>query len=596
MNNQHSKRLKAVRAEMGRLNIDAFIVPHEDEYLLEEVPEHNNRLKWLNGFTGTVGVAVVLKETAIMFVDGRYKVQVSEQVDEQLYYFQNLSEFEKHDWLGKALSTKSRIGLDPKLHTFAWYNEFVQACTLHQVTCVDIAKNIIDQCWKDRPHKKSQPVEILADKYHGKPSKIKRTQTGEALKASNVDCAIITSLDSISWLLNLRGRDVPCLPVFFSTAIINKNGDVICFLALENITENITSSFDCGVSFKAEQERDKYFLSLTNQVIQVDPQKVNADTMNVLRNNSNTIVESLDPISLLKAQKNVIELSGFKACHLRDASAVVNFLAWLDDNINSKVFYDEAVLSNKLESYRMKDALYQQPSFDTVSASGSNAAMCHYNHKDSMPKLMTNNSIYLVDSGAHYLDGSTDVTRTVAIGKVSSEQKRMATLVLKGHISLAQMKFPYGTTGQHLDAFARQYLWQHGYDYAHGTGHGVGHYLNVHEGPQRIAKFNSEVTLLSGMVVSIEPGYYRESEFGIRHENLYFIKESEALVGAEIPMLAFEVLTHVPFDKSLIDHNLLSQSEIDWLNNYHQQVYRHISPLIHDTSSINWLRSATMAI
>lgn len=595
MNNQYSARLKAVRVEMAKLDLKAFIVPHEDEYLLEEVPEHNNRLKWLSGFTGTAGLVVVLSDSAIMFVDGRYKVQVSEQVDKQQYSFQDLSEFENHHWLENILSTQDRIGIDPNLHAFAWYNKFVQACIQRQIACVDIAENLIDLCWENRPDKKTNQINVLEDKYHGKACSIKRAEVGNSLKAANVDCAIITSLDSICWLLNLRGDDIPCLPVFFGTVIIEKSGNVICFLALDSLNDNIVSRFDSGVSFQSESERDKYLLSLSNQVIQIDPLTINAGTVSLLQNEGIKIVESLDPISVLKAQKNSTELSGFRACHLRDATAVVHFLAWFDDTIDSKNFYDEAVLSNKLESYRVNEWLYQQPSFDTVSAVGSNAAMCHYNHKDSTPKLMTNNSLYLVDSGAHYLDGSTDVTRTVAIGKASNEQIKMATLVLKGHIALAQMRFPHGTTGQHLDAFARQYLWQYGYDYAHGTGHGVGHYLNVHEGPQRIAKFNSKVALLPGMVVSIEPGYYREGQFGIRHENLYFVKESETLAGEEVPMLEFEVLTYVPFDKKLIDKTLLDQREINWLNNYHRNVYSHISTRVND-ASIAWLMSATKTL
>jgi Xaa-Pro aminopeptidase len=540
-------------------------------------------------------VVIVFKDKAIMFVDGRYKVQVTEQVTDKLYSFKSLSEFEGNSWLDQELTSHNRIGVDLKLHAFSWYKRFIEVSAEKSIHCISIGQNLIDLCWKERPDKKLSQIKVLEEKYHGQSSQLKRTAVGDLLKATKVDSAIITSLDAISWLLNLRGRDIPCLPVFYATVIINQNGDVICFLDLKKMAKNIKSSFDSGVSFQCKSFLDKHLLSISDKIIQIDPLTINACLVELLQKDGVEIVESLDPISLLKAQKNSTELLGFKACHLRDANAVINFLSWLAHNTDSKNFYDEATLSNKLESYRANDGLYQQPSFDTVSAVGSNAAMCHYNHNDSTPKLMTNNSIYLVDSGAHYLDGSTDVTRTVAIGKVTNEQIKMATLVLKGHIALAQMKFPHGTSGQHLDAFARQYLWQHGYDYAHGTGHGVGHYLNVHEGPQRIAKFNSEVALLPGMIVSIEPGYYREGKFGIRHENLYFVKESESLAGAEIPILEFEVLTYVPFDQKLVDKALLSQSEINWLNNYHRKVNSHISPLVNDTS-ITWLKRATKAI
>jgi len=592
MNTEYSARLKAVRFEMARLDLDAFIIPHEDEYLLEEVSESNNRLKWLCGFSGTAGAVIVLKNEAIMFVDGRYKVQVTEQVDEQLYDFRSLSEFENNNWLEKTLTNHARIGVDLKLHTYAWFKRFTEILSQKNISCIAIEQNLIDLCWKDRPDKEPSQIFLLENKYHGKSSRLKRTEVGDLLKAAKVDCAVITSLDAICWILNLRGQDIPCLPVFYATAIINQNGDVFCFLDLNKLPKDINSNFECEISFQCESKLDDYLLSISNKIIQIDPQTINAGLVKFIAKDGVEIVESLDPTSLLKSKKNATEIEGMKACHIRDGSCVVNFLSWLESEVNSSNLYDEAMLSNKLESYRAQDSLYQQPSFDTVSAVGSNAAMCHYNHKDSTAKTMLNNSIYLVDSGAHYLDGSTDVTRTIAIGDVTKDQKKLATLVLKGHIALAAMKFPHGTTGQHLDAFARQYLWQHGYDYAHGTGHGVGHYLNVHEGPQRIAKFNSNVALLPGMIVSIEPGYYRESEFGIRHENLYLIKECEMLSDAEIPMLMFEVLTYVPFDQNLINKALLSQDETDWLNNYHLQVNSKISPLINK-ASINWLVEAT---
>jgi Xaa-Pro aminopeptidase len=597
MNIQYNARLKAVREKMEQLNLDALIVPHEDEYLLEEVSEYNNRLKWLSGFSGTAGVAVVLKDRAIMYVDGRYKVQVAEQVNKQLFFFSNLSEFENNSWLTQELPKHARIGVDLKLHSFSWYKLFTRAVNQEHMNCIALVHNLIDSCWQERPNKEINSVELLEEKYHGKPDNIKRAEVSDLLKAANVDSTIITGLDAICWLLNLRGQDVPCLPVFYATVVINQNGGVICFLDLQKLPEPIKTSFDCDVSFQCESELENYLSSISSNVIQIDPQTINAGLVELLHKNDDNveIVEGLDPINLLKSQKNAIEIAGIKACHLRDGSAVVNFLSWLDVNTRLNIFNDEAYLSNKLEDFRKKDSLYQQPSFDTVSAVASNGAMCHYNHKDTTAKLMENNSIYLVDSGAHYLDGSTDVTRTVAIGSANDEQKKMATLVLKGHIALAKMKFPQGTTGQHVDAFARQYLWQQGYDYAHGTGHGVGHNLNVHEGPQRIAKFNSEVALLPGMVVSIEPGYYREGEFGIRHENLYLVKESKTPMGAEIPMLQFDVLTYAPFDQNLIVKKLLSEDEIDWLNSYHQMVYDCIEPLISDANT-KWLAMATKSL
>lgn len=593
MKNTYSSRLQAVRNKMAKLNLDAFIVPHEDQYLLEEVAEYNNRLKWLSGFTGTAGVVVILKNREIMFVDGRYQVQVAEQVNNALFEFECLSTFSSNDWADKLLPSEVLIGVDCKLHAFSWYKKFTQALSKSGKYCLTVEENLIDLCWIERPSKNIKPITFLQEKYHGKSSKLKIKQVAQRLKSNNVNNAIITNLDSICWLLNLRGRDIPCLPVFYATAIISENSEVLCFLDLKKLPKDITIQFEPSVSFRCESELDSYLAAISSERIQIDPETINAAMVNLLIKDDVEIIENLDPVSLLKSEKNAVEIAGFKNCHLRDGSAVVAFLAWLEQTTSALVFYDEKVLSDRLESMRLKDSLYQEASFETVSAVGSNAAMCHYNHKDTTPALMTNNSVYLFDSGGHYLDGTTDVTRTVAIGQVTNEQIKMATLVLKGHIALATLKFPQGTTGQHIDALARQHLWQHGYDYAHGTGHGVGHYLNVHEGPQRIAKFNSGVALAAGMVVSIEPGYYREGEFGIRHENLYMIKESEMPVGAEVKTLQFEVLTHVPFDRKLIDKTMLSEQEINWLNQYHHRVYHHIASLSNETNKA-WLAKATM--
>ena len=593
MNNKYSSRLQAVRNEMAKLNIDAFIVPHEDEYLLEEVAEYNNRLKWLSGFTGTAGAAVILKDKAILFVDGRYTVQVAEQVDNALFEFECLSTFNNNRWLAKLLPQDSLVGVDLKLHAYSWYKKFTECVDNAGSRCKKVEQNLIDICWLERPIKQINTIRLLEEKYHGKSSKLKIKHVAQRLKSNNVNSAIITNLDSICWLLNLRGRDIPCLPVFYATAIISENSEVLCFLDLQKLPKDINIQIEPNVSLRCDSELDSYLAAISSQKIQIDPESINAAMVNLLIKDDVEIIENLDPVSLLKSEKNPVEILGFKSCHLRDGSAVVAFLAWLEQTTSAQVFYDEQALSDKLESMRLKDSLYQEASFETVSAVGSNAAMCHYNHKDTTAALMTNNSVYLFDSGGHYLDGTTDVTRTVAIGQVTAEQIKMATLVLKGHIALATLKFPQGTTGQHIDALARQHLWQHGYDYEHGTGHGVGHYLNVHEGPQRIAKFNSGVALAAGMVVSIEPGYYREGEFGIRHENLYLIKESEMPVGAEVKTLQFEVLTHVPFDRRLINKAMLTEQEINWLNQYHQRVYHHIAPLSNETNKA-WLAKATM--
>ncbi|MBH0017116.1 aminopeptidase P family protein [Pseudoalteromonas sp. NGC95] len=595
MKSQYNYRIQAVRNEMAKLDLDAFVVPHEDEYLLEEVSDCNNRLKWISGFTGTAGVAVVLKDDVIFFVDGRYSVQVTKQVDGELFSFESMAVFESNSWIDSLLPPSAKIGIDSSLHSFDWFSKFISKVAIEGRKSLPLKNNLIDLCWTNRPTKISTNVKLIDEKYCGKSSITKCKEVAGVLCKAGVDRLIITNLESTCWLLNLRGSDIPCLPVFYSTSIIDQNAEVICFLDLTTLDEKLKSSFKHNVSFKCITQLDEYLLSISNCVTQIDPKVINAHMARLLQKPDVNVIQSSDPIGLLKAQKNPIEITGMKACHIRDGAALINFLSWLDLQVREQTFYDEAQLADKLETFRTVDELYQEPSFDTVSAVGSNGAMCHYNHKDTIAKLMTNNTIYLVDSGAHYLDGTTDVTRTVAIGKATKEQIKMATLVLKGHISLATIRFPFGTTGQQLDAFARQHLWQKGYDYEHGTGHGVGHYLNVHEGPQRIAKANSNVALLPGMVVSIEPGYYRQDEFGIRHENLYVVKESLNISGSDINMLCFEVLTHVPFDRRLIDKAELTKCEIEWLNTYHEMVYRLISPLI-DTRSNAWLLKETTAL
>lgn len=364
---------------------------------------------------------------------------------------------------------------------------------------------------------------------------------------------------------------------------------------LDKLPAGIAEHVGEGVSFIAEADTAAALRQLGRIRLLADPDAANVWSQLLAEEGGAQLVAGPDPVALPKAQKNQAELAGIRACHIRDGVAVTRFLAWLDAQVARGRLHDEATLAEQLHSYRLQDPLYQEPSFDTISAAGSNAAMCHYNHQNATPAQLTPDSLYLVDSGAQYLDGTTDVTRTVAIGQASAEMKKMTTLVLKGHIALAQMKFPAGTSGQQLDGFARQYLWQHGYDYDHGTGHGVGHFLSVHEGPQRIAKNANGVALLPGMVVSNEPGYYRAGAFGIRLENLVTVRPCPALSGAEREMLEFETLTLIPLDRRLIDTELLTVNEIDWFNHYQQSVFTALAP--HMTGDdLVWLTQAVRAI
>ncbi len=595
MSVQTANRLEAIRHQLNQHHLDAFIVPRADEYLGEYVPECNERLHWLTGFTGSAGMAIVLKQTAAIFVDGRYTVQVKQQVDANHYQYLSLTDTPQIPWLIEQLPAGAKVGVDARLHSFSWFQNAQEQLNKADIELVAVSENPIDKHWQDRPAAPTATIQLFSEQNAGLSSQEKRTQIGQLIKKAGADSALISALDSFCWLLNIRGNDVPRLPVVLGTALLHNNGDMVLFTDLNKLPQGTEQHVGVGVTFKAETELAAALSSLNGVKLLADPDSANAWMQLTAQQHGAKLIVGQDPVALPKAQKNHAELAGMRACHIRDGVAVSRFLAWLDAEVAANHLYDEAVLADKLESFRLEDSQYQEPSFDTISATGANAAMCHYNHNNDTPATMTMNSIYLVDSGAQYLDGTTDVTRTIAIGNVTDEQRKMVTLVLKGHITLDQARFPKGTTGQQLDAFARQYLWQHGFDYDHGTGHGVGHFLSVHEGPQRIGKNLNSVPLLAGMVLSNEPGYYRADAFGIRIENLVEVRPCAALKDAEREMYEFNALTLIPIDARLIDKQLLTTEEIAWFNAYHQRVRETLAPLMQG-DELNWLLNTTEAI
>ena len=590
-----ASRLDAVRSEMAKDNLDAFIIPRADEYLGEYVPQRNERLEWISKFSGSAGMVIVLKDSAVIFTDGRYTVQVKLQVDGELFQYLSLTDTPQIQWLADTLTADARIGYDPRLHPLSWQKKALSTLTKASMQLIAVNDNPIDLHWHHRPAASNAPAILFDDQSAGKTSQQKRIEIGKIVAKSGADMALITSLDSFCWLLNIRGSDVPRLPVILGAALLHANGDTVLFTQLDKLPTGIVAHVGEGVSFRAEAELLSALNQLSGVKLLADPNSANAWSQLTAEQAGAILIAGFDPVSLTKAQKNPNELAGIKACHIRDGAAVTRFLAWLDNEVATGNFYDEGQLADKLETFRLSDPQYREPSFDTISAVGGNAAMCHYNHNNGTPALMANNSLYLVDSGAQYLDGTTDVTRTIAIGQVSDEQRKMVTLVLKGHIALDQARFPRGTTGQQLDGFARQFLWQHGFDYDHGTGHGVGHFLSVHEGPQRIAKNSNDVALLPGMVLSNEPGYYRANEFGIRLENLVYVRPCEALAGIEREIFEFDALTMIPMDSRLIEKSLLTDAEISWFNDYHRLVLNKLSPLMQG-DELAWLKNATKAI
>ena len=588
------QRLLALRQLMLQANIDALIVPRSDEYLGEYLPAHNERLLWISGFTGSAGAAVILREKAAVFVDGRYTVQVRKQVNGKLFEYCDLLEQPPAQWLSQQLPGSSVVACDPRLHSLRWYRDTQSTLAAADIFLQALDENLIDRCWLQRPEARVLPALLLGQEFTGESSLCKRQRIARKVEASACDAALIFAPDSVSWLLNIRGRDIPQLPVVQAFALLSATGAVTLFVNPGRVPEGFSAHVGENVTVRTESEASEVLSSFDGKRVLADPDTANAWTQLMLQSGGATLVAGEDPVLIPKACKNAVELSGTRSAHSRDAVAETRFLAWLDAEVAAGRLHDEAILADKLLGFRAGNEHFQELSFDTISAAGANAAMAHYNHLNAHPAALSMNSVYLVDSGAQYTDGTTDITRTVAIGDPGEELRHMFTLVLKGHIALDQARFPAGTTGTQLDALARQFLWREGFDFDHGTGHGVGVFLSVHEGPQRISKQPSRVALRPGMIVSNEPGYYRDGAYGIRCENLVVVTEV-ATSGGERPMLGFEALTLAPFDRRLLDVDILTAEELQWLNQYHQRVMHEIGPLLVESDRA-WLAQATAPI
>ena len=593
MHNDTQSRVNAIREWLAQHNIDALLVPHEDEYLGEYVPAHNERLHWLTGLTGSAGAAVITKDKAAIFVDGRYTVQVTKQVPADLFEYRHLIEEPALDWIKDHLAKRASVAIDPRMHNSAWL-DMAQAKLVSALELKILDNNPIDELWHDRPAPVVSDVRLMATEAVGQSSESKRQEIAELVKKADADSAVITALDSICWLLNVRGLDVSRLPVLLSHAILHSDSSVEYFLDPARLPAEFDAHVGAGVTVHHPEALQARLETLTGKNVLVDPATSNAWFKLVLQNAGASVVSKADPCLMPKAAKNAVEIAGMKACHIRDGVAMSKFLSWLDAEVVAGNLHDEAALADKLEAFRSEDPTLMDLSFDTISAAGGNAAMCHYNHENQPePGKLELNTLYLVDSGGQYLDGTTDITRTIAIGQPSQEMIKQFTLALKGHIGVARARFPKGTRGYQIDTLARQHLWAEGYDYDHGTGHGVGHFLSVHEGPASISKKQIDVPLTEGMVLSNEPGYYRADAFGIRIENLELVVETPT--NGDFPVLSFESLTRCPIDKRNINVDMLTRPELAWLNDYHQKVWDEISPLVEGDVK-EWLRQATLPI
>ncbi|EGR2724325.1 aminopeptidase P family protein [Vibrio parahaemolyticus] len=593
MHNDTLSRVNAIREWLTQHNIDALLIPHEDEYLGEYVPAHNERLHWLTGFTGSAGAAVITQDKAAIFVDGRYTVQVTKQVPSELFEYRHLIEEPALDWIQDNLITNASVAIDPRMHSSAWL-DMAQAKLAGKLELNILSSNPIDELWHDRPAPVVSDVRLMPTEAVGQSSESKRKEIAQLVAKAGADSAVITALDSICWLLNVRGLDVSRLPVLLSHAILHADSSVEYFLDPARLPAEFSAHVGTGVTVHNPEALQSRLEAMSGKKVLLDPAISNAWFKLVLQNAGASVIAAADPCLMSKAAKNEVEIAGMKACHIRDGVAMSKFLCWLDAEVATGNLHDEATLADRLEAFRKEDPTLMDLSFDTISAVGGNAAMCHYNHENQPePGKLALNTLYLVDSGGQYLDGTTDITRTIAIGQPSAEMIKQFTLALKGHIGVARARFPKGTRGYQIDTLARQHLWAEGYDYDHGTGHGVGHFLSVHEGPASISKKQIDVPLTEGMVLSNEPGYYRADAFGIRIENLELVVETPT--NGDFPVLSFESLTRCPIDKRNINVDMLTRPELSWLNDYHQKVWEQISPLVEGEVK-EWLREATLPL
>jgi Xaa-Pro aminopeptidase len=587
-------RLGLLRRELAAQGFDGFVVPRADEHQGEYVPPSGQRLAWLTGFTGSAGLAVVLRNRAALFVDGRYTLQAAAQIDTQLFEIHHLIDEPPAPWIGSVLAKGAVLGYDPWLHTPNEIERFRAAADKAGAVLRVASENPLDRVWSERPAPPLAPVAPHSERFAGESTQSKRARLGLALAEEGTAAAVLTMPESIAWLLNIRGGDVPHTPLPLSFAILHRDGTVTLFIDRRKLVPGIERHLGNGVTIMPPEELGPALDALAAEggPVQVDPATAAAWVVGRLEAAGANIRRAADPCLLPKACKNAVELEGTRAAHRRDGAALTRFLAWLASEA-PKGGLCEIAASDRLEAIRREGEHFRDLSFSTISGAGSNGAIVHYRATPETEKRLEPGTLYLLDSGAQYLDGTTDVTRTVAIGAPTQEMRDRFTRVLKGHIALALARFPKGTTGTQLDGFARRALWQKGLDYDHGTGHGVGSYLGVHEGPQRISKAPNGQALLPGMIVSNEPGYYKTGAYGIRIENLVVVQPAED--AAEREMLGFETLTLAPIDRNLIDTLLLADDEIAWLDAYHSRVRETLTPLV-DPETARWLAAATQPL
>ncbi len=588
-------RIALMRRALRARGLAAFLVPRADEHQNEYVPPNAERLSWLTGFTGSAGMAIVGGKSAALFVDGRYTLQAPAQVDTGVFEILQVPQNKSSDWIKAHLKKGDALGYDPRLHSIKSIQKMEQAVYEAGAVLAPQDENLIDAIWKDRPAPPRAPVVLHPLDYAGEAASRKITRIQKGIRRAKANAAILAMPESIAWLLNIRGKDVPHTPLALCFAILPAKGRPELFIAPKKLAPNVRKVLAKDVTIRKPEALPSALAALGKAKARVllDPDTVSRWFADQLTEVGAEIVHGADPCLAHKAKKNSVEISGARAAHKRDGVAMCRFLAWLDAKAPSGTL-DEIGVAKKLEGFRRQTGALKEISFDTISGAGANGAIVHYRVSEATNAALQAGTLFLVDSGGQYLDGTTDITRTIAIGEPTRDMRRHFTLVLKGHIALAAARFPRGTRGADLDPLARAALWDAGLDFDHGTGHGVGSYLSVHEGPQRISKQGMAV-LEPGMICSNEPGYYRAGEYGIRIENLVLIAPLRKVKGGERPMMSFETLTLAPIDRRLIDASLLTARELKWLNAYHARVLKKIGPELKGKDKA-WLETATAPI
>ena len=586
-----SERLQALREELARQQVQGFLVPRGDEYQNEYVPASDERLAWLTGFTGSAGLAALAGDKAALFVDGRYTLQAQQEIGNQPIEQETLDPNAIAGWVCDQLKDGQALGYDPRLHTEPGLALLKKRLAERDIALRPLETNPIDAIWNDQPATPCGPARPHPHTFTGERSAEKRQRIAALLADKRADALWLPNPEVCAWLFNIRGSDVPHLPVSLSSALLYRDGSATLYLAREAMSEALNEHLDSDIAL-VHDKQELFTAAKRRHVakVWVDPQITNCWTLQQLRALEIELLLERDPITAAKARKNAVELAGSRAAHERDGAALCEFLAELPAAVASGDFGElEAV--QLLRSKREAREGFRDDSFDSISGYGPNGAIVHYRVSPESSLRLKAEGLFLIDSGGQYPDGTTDVTRTVALGEFPAHARDHFTRVLKGHIAIATLRFPKGTCGEQIDAFARKALWDAGLDYAHGTGHGVGSFLSVHEGPQRIGKASSGVALEAGMILSNEPGFYLTGQYGIRIENLIFAKESEQHSG----FLEFEELTLAPIERKLIDTDLLTAPEKEWLNSYHQRVRDTLLPLVNEPTQA-WLETATAPI